>query len=212
MIRTFTVRRTAICAWSTRSLGVGVALTLAVGGCSTRTAEFTIVDYRESGPTKQYQESFEEAYYSIDELDNVDIVLRRTEPSITDADQEITQIIHLRTMWHSIPGSTVADRTQINGKVLYGVVSGPIGATFEGGGSVFFKHNPQQDTLNGTLESALLKPTRRLTSSSDFFKRAELSGEFHAVRDRRRVVRIIHDIDRIFGPLPPVTQRPVRVR
>ena len=169
-------------------------------GCAARTSVFNIVDYREAGQARRYQETFHEAYYDVDGEGNVDVVLRRKEPGQSNPALEITQVIHLRTVWRSIPGKTVAERTQINATVSYSIVSGRIGALFEGAGSVFIKENRAGDLLGGALELALLKPKRRLSVGGDIFALAELSGEFRAVKDRRRVVRIVNDMNRLFGP------------
>ena len=169
-------------------------------GCARSGSVFEIVDYRPDGPPHRYQEVFSEAFYEFDGTGNVDVVLRRSQPSAERADLEITQIIHLRSVWRPIPGETVADRTQINGTVTYCIISGNLGATFEGAGSIFFTHNERKDLLKGSLDLAMLRPTRQLTSTSDFFDKAELSGRFTARRDGRRVRRIVNDINRRFGP------------
>jgi hypothetical protein len=172
-------------------------------GCSVRTSTFEIVDYREPGEAKRYRETFDEAYYTLDEHGNVDIVLRRLSPRETEPGQGITQVIHIRSVWRSIPGDTVAHRTQINATVSYHILSGRVGATFEGAGSVFFTDNRRTDRLVGTLDLATLRPKRRLVAGSPLFRRAELAGEFCAARNPRRVVRIINEMNRRFGPLPP---------
>ncbi len=203
-LRNRTKRPPLMAAWN---LTANALLALLVGaGCAGQTSVFEIVDHRDSGPPKRYRETFDEAYYDLDGTGNVNIVLRRSEPSKSNPHADVTQVIHLRTVWRSIPGETVAERTQINGTVNYALLSGRIGATFEGAGSVFFRENKRRDALRGSLDLALLKPKRRLTAGSDIFKHAELSGKFHAVRDPRRVTRIVNDLNRLFGP-PPGRER-----
>ena len=180
-----------------------VVLVVTVSGCSARWSRFQVVDYRDTGAPERYQETFKEAYYSIGGDGNVELVLRRSQPSESDPDVDITQLIYIRTVWKSIPGKTVADSTQINGVICYVIAGGGVGATFEGAGSVFFKENRRGDRLSGTLEQALLRPTRRLAGSHSLFNRAQLQGKFHAKRDRRRVVRLVHEMNRLFGPPPP---------
>jgi len=65
-----------------------------------------------------------EAFYEFDGTGNVDVVLRRSQPSAERAEIEITAIIHLRSVWRPIPGETVVKRTQINGTVTYSISSG----------------------------------------------------------------------------------------
>ncbi len=175
----------------------------AVGGCSARTSSFQITDYREGGRPTRYQETFPEAYYALDEHGNVDIILRRSTPAENEPTQNITQVIHIRSVWRPIPGTTVAHATQINATVTYHIISGRMGVTFEGAGSAFYRKSGREDTLSGTLDGAVLNPKRRLASSVDLFKRAEIAGEFSAAHNPRRVVRIINEMDRLFGPLKP---------
>ncbi len=172
-------------------------------GCSTHASRFKVVDHRRSGPPREYREVFDEAYYYVDAYDNAEIVLRRSEPSEADPDQTITQVIHIRSVWRSIPGVTVAHTSQINATVSYFIISGHLGAAFEGAGSVFFDENEHKGTLAGSLDLALLSPTRHLSSAGAIFERAELKGEFRAKRNRRRVDRVVHEMNRLFGPPLP---------
>jgi hypothetical protein len=173
-----------------------------ITACSTGRSSFEIVDYRESGAAKRYREMFSEAYYDIDPAGYVQIALRRSQPGRADPNTKITQIIHIRSIWQSIPGRTVANETQINGTVSYSIMSGRIGATFEGAGSVFCRQDRDQDMLTGTLELAILKPMRKIAGGRPLFERAQLSGRFRAERDRRRLIRLVNETNRLFGPLP----------
>lgn len=174
----------------------------AAAGCAFPSSRFEIVDYRESGGPKRYAERFDEAYYNLDDDGNVDIVLRRIGPPEADRGQGITQVIRLHTFWRSIPGNTVAAPSQINATVRYHLVAGQTGVTFEGAGSLFFNVNPTEETLTGSLDRAVLHPRHRLTSGDGLFQRAELSGEFHATHDPRRVRRITNEMDRLFAAMP----------
>ncbi|UCE61243.1 MAG: hypothetical protein JSU63_05735 [Phycisphaerales bacterium] len=178
------------------------ALLVQAVGCAARSSTFDILDYREGGPARRYRETMKEAYFDVDGQGNVDIVLRRSEPGLEDSTTDIAQVIHLRTVWRSIPGNTVAERAQINGTVRYHILQGGIGATFEGAGAIFCTLDQEKNALSGTLDRALLKPTRRLNAGADIFKHAQLTGAFRARRDHRRVARIINDMERLFGPHP----------
>jgi len=113
----------------------------------------------------------------------------------------------MRTVWRSIPGNTVAERTQINGTISYLMLYGDTGAAFEGAGSIFFTQNRDENVLWGSLEQAILKPTRKLATGSDLFDRAQLSGEFLAEHNPRQVRRIINEMNQRFGPLPRTAPR-----
>ena len=171
-------------------------------GCAVRSSTFEIVDYRDAGDAKRYQEAFDEAYYDLDDHGNVNLVLRRTGAG-QSGKQDITQIVRIRSVWRPVPGRTVSHRTQINATVSYFVTGGRIGDTFEGAGAVFFTQNRGKNILTGTLDHSVLRPKRQLSPGEPLFARAELSGTFRAKRDRRQVVRIVNEADRLFGPLPP---------
>jgi hypothetical protein len=170
-------------------------------GCSARTTMFEITDYRRPGDAQRYRETFDEAYYAIDPHGNVDVVLRRAAaPGEAGADQRITQLIHISSVWRSIPGDTVAHPTQINATVTYHILSGRAGATFEGAGSVFYQRSPRSDLLNGALDLATLRPKRRLAAGAALFQKAEIRGQFEAKHNPRRVTQLINEMNRRFGP------------
>ena len=170
-----------------------------LAGCSVRSSTFDIVDYREPGEAMRYRETFEEAYYKLDGQGNVDLVLRHVPKGEAGVGQALEQVIHIHSVWRSIPGQTVAHRTQINGRIHYYVVIGQTGTSFEGAGSVFFRPNRRDDTLSGSLEFAVLNPKRQLAGSATLFKQMELTGRFRARRNPRRVVHILHEINRLFS-------------
>ncbi|UCF33821.1 MAG: hypothetical protein JSV78_00635, partial [Phycisphaerales bacterium] len=88
-------------------------------GCAPDLSTFQITDHRPGEPAEQYREEFDEGYYDLSPDGNVDVVLRRVSSSTAERGRRITQIIHLRTFWRSIPGRTVASETQLNGTVRY---------------------------------------------------------------------------------------------
>jgi len=183
-------------------VGLPALAALMLAACAPRTTQFYIADHRTLGPPTFYAETFDEAFYRTDAQGNVDLILRRERPGRDDPDQPVIQVIHIRTFWRAIPGTTVADTDQINATVSYLIVSGQIGATFEGAGSLFFKHHKRGDVLTGELERAYLTPMRRLNQGKALFEHAELAGEFRAERNPRKVVRILNEMEQLFGPLP----------
>jgi len=187
-----------------RRWGQFIALLLLISGsgCAERVSTFEIVDYRDGGDAKRYRETFDEAYYDLDDQGNVNIVLRRTGGRSGAGESEVTQIVSIRGVWRPVAGKTGSNGTQINATVSYYIVGGRVGDTFEGAGSVFFTQNRKKNTLSGTLDRAVLRPKRQIAPGEPLFGRTELSGEFRAARDRRQVVRIMNEADRLFGPLP----------
>jgi hypothetical protein len=186
----------------TLSVAGAAAVVAAASGCSAYASTFEIVDYRQAGSAERYRETFDEGYFDIDEHGNVDIVLRRAAPTSDRASQTITQIVHIKSVWRSIPGTTVAHRTQLNGTISYHILSGQTGASFEGAGSIFFDLGMGKDSLSGTLGLAVLHPKRRLAADPLLFRQAELKWHFRASRDPRRVVRIVNEMNRLFRQPP----------
>ncbi len=185
-----------------RALMLALAGLILAGGCGEPTSRFEIVDFRAAGDAASYREAFEEAYYRVTAGGDVDVVLRRTHDPAVAGGSRLTQIIHIRSLWTSMPGTTVAERDQINGAVSYFITDGGSGAAFEGAGSVFFRQSRDGDELTGEVERVFLTPMRRLNGGHALFTRAELSGEFVATRDPRRVVHILNESQRLFGPVP----------
>ncbi len=171
--------------------------------CSRPTVtRFEVIDYRASGAEARYRETFTEGYYDLDAAGNLNVVLSREKRDPEDPASQITQVIHIRTFWRSIPGVTVAERSQINAEVAYYIVSGDVGQSFEGAGSVIYHADRDDDQITGQLDLARLKPARQLIAADDLFERVDLSGTFVATRNRRRVHDTVHDMTRRFGPRP----------
>jgi hypothetical protein len=178
-----------------------VQVLLYTTGCAPEFSTFQITDHRPGEPVERYHEEFDEGYYDLDPDGNVDVVLRRVSSSTPDRGRKITQIIHLRSHWRSIPGRTVADETQLNGTVRYMIRLGRAAAMFEGAGSLFYHETDTEDVIEGSLDHALLSPTRRLAAAPEVFQHAELTGHFRAEYNPRFVTRIIHEMERTFGTM-----------
>lgn len=178
-------------------LGVLVAMT----GCSEKGTRFSIVNHRSVGETEHFHELFDECYYSVSPGGNVDVVARRRIPA--DAENEaLTQIVHIRTVFRAVPGTTHADSTMINGLVNYAIVGEGGGACFEGAGFVSCKEDRKRIELSGELEEARLHPNRRVGRVGDIFNQAVIQGTFQASRDTKKVVAILNELSRYFGPQP----------
>lgn len=167
-------------------------------GCAATPSVLDIVDHRSSGETRRYHEAFDEAYYDVDSSGGLTLVLRRSQAARGSL-PDVTQIVVVKSVWRSIPGTTIAQDTQINGTVIYAVLSGRSGTTFEGAGSLFYTPDPKSDELSGSLDLATLQPRRRMGGDDPIFDRAEVSGQFVARRNPRNVRRIANDLERQFG-------------
>lgn len=181
-----------------------IALTLvAAAGCARPEGRaFQIVDHRDNGSTSRYRETFGPGTFDVGPTGNYEIVLVKQQINATDPAANIEQLIHIRTMWQSIPGRTVADKTQINAIVSYFIQSGEVGQAYEGAGSLFNTANRDGTALSGSLDLARLRPVRQLAASANLFDRVDISGRFTATRDRKRTEQLAHEMDRRFGPRP----------
>jgi len=174
--------------------------TLAIlGGCAPKITEFQITDHRPEGP-QLYHQTFDECYYRHDAGNNLEIVARHRTTS-PDGSQT-AQVIHLKTFWEVRLGRTRAERSMLNTKVSYMILTWPTGAAFEGSGFLTYRENRSRDALRGHLELSSLKPHRRLGHAQKLFDRAELSGEIIASRNDSRVIEIVSDMKQVFGPPP----------
>ncbi|MEK6798872.1 MAG: hypothetical protein AABZ12_07910 [Planctomycetota bacterium] len=170
-----------------------------ISGCTRPRSTMILTDFSDAGQPRKYRETFDEAYFDIDAGGNLNLVLRRR-PSSRGGEPGLTQMLHVRTVWRSIPGKTVAEPTQINSLLTYSIQSGGLGSTFEGAGAVLFDVRRRRGELNGTIDHAVLKPTRQLAAGEPLFPRAEISGRFTAKRDPFQVVRLMNELERTFGP------------
>ncbi len=197
--------------WSARSTAGLLAILLAtsLGGCARWGTEFYITDHRAGGAPEQYFERFDNAYYCRDASGAVELVMVRDMDAQGDGSDPLTQVIHIRQMFSAIPGTTYVDKSMINATVSYLILGSSTGASFEGGGFITFSENRQGDEIVGKLESSALTPQRRQGDGAALFELASLTGRFVARRDKRQVVRIVHQMRRLFGPLPPYQPAPV---
>jgi len=189
---------------NTRAVRIGIlsCTICAVAGCVVPSSTIRLVDYLESGEHQTLGETFPECYYSVDGFGNIDVVLRRIQPARDDPRASIRQVVHIRTVWRSIPGKTTAERTQINGLIRYHIDSPSGRALLEGAGSVFLYPNEKNDRLTGGVDFAILRPTIKQGDTADIFHNVELSARFRATRDPRRTVRIANDLERWFATSP----------
>lgn len=169
-------------------------------GCAPLTTRLQVVDYRAGGASTGYVQSFGECYFRFDAVGRLDIVARHA-PGPGDA-ASTEQIVHIRAFWISRPGQTEAETTMINATVSYMIAGAPEGATFEGSGFVSFRLDRNREHLRADLELSSLLPVRRLGQADRLFERAELSGSLAARRDDARVVTLVNECRRRFGPMP----------
>ena len=173
---------------------MGIVATLWLTGCAVDSAHIQIVERPSTLETRRYQETFDEAYYDLSSSGNLRLVLRKRQPASIEGD-ELTQTIVVESVWRSVPGVTVADRTQINGTVTYGLAGQRIVQTLTGAGSVFYYENDAGDRLTGTLAHVTLE-SEAPKAGEGFLQRIELCGDFSARRDPRQALHFANEIKR----------------
>lgn len=182
---------------SALSIYLSCVLAVVVAGCATPGAILDIVDDGPSGAPTRYRQVFEDAFFDFDANRTVNIVLQSRSTDIRDPDSTIKQTVHIRSVWESTPGDTIAEKTQINATVLYVLQSGGLVACYEGGGALIFEVNKKGDEIKGTLELARLRPTQDGVAGETLFRRPVVDGKFRAVRNRRRVARVVNETNRL---------------
>lgn len=168
-----------------------IACPLWLAGCAVDTASIQITERPNTLETRRYQESFDEVYYDLTDSGNLRLVFRKHQPASQEGD-DLTQTIVVESLWRSVPGTTHAHRTQINGTVTYGLLAPKIGQMLTGAGSVFFEENKARDRLTGTLAHVTLE-SRGSTADDGFLQRIELNGTFSARRDPCKALQIANE-------------------
>lgn len=165
-------------------------------GCASTASTLKVVDFRDAANVRSYSATFDEAYYDIDPRGNLNLILRH-QPSPKPGVPAVSQVLHVRTVWRSIPGSTVAHDSQINGVVAYAITSGGQTSLFEGAGAIFFFNDPVTGNFNGSLGRVVLTPADGQSSDDSVFERIELTGTFSAEPDTRRTTQAMNELERV---------------
>ncbi len=161
-------------------------------GCATDSARIQITERPSTLEVRRYQETFDEAYYDLGPSGNLRLVLRKRQPASMERD-ELTQTIVVESVWRSLPGVTVADRSQINGTVTYGLAGERIVQNLSGAGSVFYYENDAGNRLTGTLAHVTLE-SQSPELGDGFLQRIELCGDFSASRNPHQALHVTNEI------------------
>lgn len=175
---------------------------LCIWGCTAPATRFEIVNYRSNGAREVFHDDFDECLYREMPDGNMDIIARKVSRATSAEEQDVTQILHLRTVYRARPGTTYSEPSMINGTVHYAVITPQGGTCFEGAGFVSCKRKGGAGQIIGTVEEAEVGPNRRLGISGDVFEHVVLEGTFVARRDAARVVGLLNELHALFGPQP----------
>jgi len=180
-----------------------MGLLVVLCGCQEKPTRMELTTFRDPRYPETWAATFQEGYYRRAEHGNVDIVLRSTQPAEKDPTQTIEQIVHIRTLWRPIPGKTLAESSMINALISYVILTPPTGISYDGSGFVSFSLRWRSDEIRGQIEQAELRPRRRCGGAADPFGPVQLRGEFSARPDGPRVLKALHRIEALLGPIPP---------
>jgi hypothetical protein len=187
-------------------LGVAVGI-LALTGCGERRTAFNMVTIDPTGASERFHETFDECYFSVSPHRRVDVIARRVIETGPD-EPPISQLVHLRTAYRTMPGVTHAESSMINATVHYVILDGFGGTCYEGAGHLSTHESRDGRVMTGKLEHAQVTRNRHIGQGGDIFVRAKLRGGYHAVRNRRKVVAMLNEINRLLGPQPDYTDQP----
>jgi hypothetical protein len=177
-----------------------------LAGCAEPQTQFEIVNLKGVNEREHFSQQFDECFYTIGRGGRIDLVARRTDPG--SGGGRVTQLIHLKTEYTAVPGTTHAEESMINATVHYAVLDGQGGVCYEGAGFVSTEELPDEGLMLGALERAKLDENRRVGQGSEVFERVDLTGTYRAVRSRRRVVALLNELNRVFGLHPDYRPEP----
>jgi len=126
-----------------------------------------------------------------------------TQPAASDL-VWTSQLVHIQLLWQAHPGKSYVESSQTNAAIIYCLINGENAISYEGAGFVYFELSRDGRSMEGTIESASLRPTRFGHAPVDLFGACRLQGEFTATSGAREVASIRQRLRRRLGP-PPTT-------
>ncbi len=109
------------------------------------------------------------------------------------------QIVYARAIWKPTYGTTRAEASMINALLKFAILTPPTGVCYEGAGFLTFKMSRDGDTIDADIESGELGPTRLVGGARQPFGPARITGRIVATRNRRELLRYLHDAERKLG-------------
>lgn len=167
-----------------------------------------------------YREQFDAGYYCVNadhnwtfvfeiepvevqstqEVEGAAVSSQPSEPSTSDEELWMSQVVQVEVFWKAQPGTSFAESSQTNANIVYCLTTGAGSITYEGAGFVWFAPSMDKKSMRGRIESATLYPARTVKEAPDLFGPCRLTGDFIAVEDRKRVVEKMREVRRRVGP------------
>ena len=188
--------------------GVLVSICILLPACRSNVTRFEVIDYSSNADPLHYFQEFDECYYRVDGEGNIDIVARRRGRPTNRVDDGPVQVVHLRTIYQSVPGQTPVERTMTNATVSYIIMDHGTGVSFDGAGFLLCTIHRNGRELTATLEESTLRPMRRLgTAGPQVFERPCVTGRIYAQLDPRRTLRILNESRHLLRPMADTAPR-----
>lgn len=186
--------------------GVLVSIAILLPACRSNVTRFEVIDYSPEADPVHYFQEFDECYYRVDGEGNIDIVARRRGGPTNRVDDRPVQVVHMRTIYQSVPGQTPVERTMTNATVSYIIMDHGAGVSFDGAGFLLCTIHRNGRELTATLEESTLRPMRRLGAGApQIFERPRVTGRIYARLDPRRTLRILNESRHLLRPMADAT-------
>lgn len=193
---------------------LAAACSLMIIGCQTPARMIEVMDYPTGAEPLAYHQEFDTCIYRKSPDGSLDVIAQRLPKAGDTPAATASQTLQLHVFFDPIPSRSPSDPTMTNALVNYLVVGDGATCSFDGGGFVSWKQDQFGDEITIYLERAALQPQRVLDDSTPIFERPRVTGKLTATRDDRRVVSLLNDLRRTFGPLPddkpPITDPRLR--
>lgn len=171
-------------------------------GCSRPVTKLRVESHRSPEPPRELVETFDTSSFYWNNRGDLDIVLRKRQPSAIESGGELVQIFWAHVLWKPVPGTTYAERTQTNATFVYALLDVDRAISYEGAGFLYVSLDRGEAKMSGAVESGTLLPTRRAGDAVDVMGQCLIGGEFVAQRDARRIVESLEELRRRLGPPP----------
>ncbi len=143
----------------------------------------------QANPNIELIGGFDSSYYSLDDHNNVTLVLLDG-----PADKPVQAVV-IRMFWKPRPGRTPIDATATNATIRYTIFTGPDdqdAGIYSGAGFVYPIDEPGFETFTADVWQATLQLTDRSAGFKDLLGQALLEGRLTATRDDAVVSRVLH--------------------
>jgi len=183
-------------------------------GCTSTPRKIEVMDYPTGVLPQSYHQNFDTCYYRKSPNGGLEVVAQRWPEADEQGRKLASQTLQIRVFFDPIPSRSPSDPSMTNALIGYMVIGEGSTCSFDGGGFVSWKEHRFDDDLTIYVERSALKPQRLLGDSTPIFERPSVIGRLTAVRDDRKVVDVLNEMRRTFGPLPdeepPITDPSLR--